>query len=388
MRKSKKDKPPSIKLPNTSTQSSPRTSSVYSDWDADDEGFMSSSDMPSRPVSMALPSGAYGHRRPNLQEVLANTAPAPWTLSAFTAYLSQNHCLETLEFTTDATRYKKHYMRTIEGEIDAPASPSSEDLEHFRSLWQKLMDAYIRPSGSREVNLPSNVRDRLLALPNTDRPPHPSELDDAVRKIYQLMDDSVLASFLDSMPAPRSLQKSSSHGHTKSSDGRRANQPLAASYNPRTISPTQSRPPRSQTPPNKKSAPSDVLTPRSPPQRFTQPTHLNASLSRGSRQSANLSSSSMSDPQDASLTDDSTSSLSPTSSTVEPTTPPMTPPTSDADFGTSPKNSRGDGWKKMGAKLGFGKPRSLSSSSVPISGRYPIRIGRESAVEEEEDNAL
>jgi hypothetical protein len=47
--------------------------------------------------------------RPTLDEVLANTAPAPYTLSAFMAYLSQNHCLETLEFTLDAKRYREAY---------------------------------------------------------------------------------------------------------------------------------------------------------------------------------------------------------------------------------------------------------------------------------------
>jgi hypothetical protein len=37
--------------------------------------------------------------------MLANAAPSPWTLGAFMQYLSENHCLEVLEFTTDASRY-------------------------------------------------------------------------------------------------------------------------------------------------------------------------------------------------------------------------------------------------------------------------------------------
>ncbi|KFY57138.1 hypothetical protein V496_06528 [Pseudogymnoascus sp. VKM F-4515 (FW-2607)] len=65
--------------------------------------------LPSRPLSVAIPAKQYCPRRPTLREVLANSAPPPWTLSAFTVYLSQNHCLETLEFTMDATLYRKHY---------------------------------------------------------------------------------------------------------------------------------------------------------------------------------------------------------------------------------------------------------------------------------------
>lgn len=385
MRKSRKEKPPSLHIPRSSRESSPCSSAVHSDWDADDEGFMSSSDLPSRPLSVALPGG-YGTRRPTLQDVLANRAPSPWTLSAFTAFLSQNHCLETLEFTTDATRYKKQYVATLEGDADIPTSRSNETMEYMRMLWQKLMDAYIRPSAPREVNLPSNVRDLLLALPNTDQPPKPSNLDDAVRKIYQLMDDSVLGQFLDSMPAIRGSQGFSPWA--SSEDVPESRQIVSASFDPRTVSPQRVRVRRSQSPPNGFAPSDNIISSRSPPQRISQQSHLSAALNRNSRSSAAFSNA---DLQDANLTDDSASSLSPTNSSLEPTTPPTTPPTSDADFGTSPKNIRGDGsgWKKMGAKLGWKKSRTLSgSNSTNISGRYPMRMGRENAVEEEDDSAL
>src|SRR5271154_1922743 len=159
MRRPKHQKPPSLYLHTTSgeasretsRETSPRCSSVLSDCDADDEGFMSSGDfLPSRPLSLSIPSGPYCPRRPTLQEVLSNTAPPPWTLTAFMAYLSQNHCLETLEFIMDAKRYGKHYQDMVERDSHTPLSPQSPDCEYVRMLWQRLVDAYIAPNGPRE----------------------------------------------------------------------------------------------------------------------------------------------------------------------------------------------------------------------------------------------
>src|SRR5450432_1852280 len=113
--------------------------------------------------------------------LIADSAPPPWTLSAFMAYLVQNHCLETLEFTMDASRYRKHYenMHTHPG---TPASLDSESYEYVAMLWQKLLDAYIAPNGPREVNLPPDECNRLTELPCTPLLPYPSEIESALKK--------------------------------------------------------------------------------------------------------------------------------------------------------------------------------------------------------------
>ena len=169
-------------------------------WNADDY-FMSSSEfLAQRPQSLALPNqGPYCPRRPTLSEVISNLAQPPWTLTAFMAYLSQNQCLETLEFIMASAGYRKRYEGMIETESNSDSSPSSENCEYVRMQWQKLVDAYIEPNGPREVNLPCNVRDRLLSLPQTPLPPHPDSLKDAVQIIYELMDESVLVPFLNSV---------------------------------------------------------------------------------------------------------------------------------------------------------------------------------------------
>ncbi|KAG7131198.1 hypothetical protein HYQ46_009731 [Verticillium longisporum] len=122
----------------------------------------------SRPTSAALYSAGplYHVNPPSLSQILTNTSHPPWTLAAFMAYLSQNHCLETLEFTMDADRYRNAYCQIITEQ----ASPIADGNEHICSLWDKLMQAYIIP-----------------------------ELDEAVTIVYELMNDSVLLPFIESL---------------------------------------------------------------------------------------------------------------------------------------------------------------------------------------------
>ena len=68
------------------------------------------------------------------------------------AFLSQNHCLENLEFTMDASRYRKHYSKMVNRHPGTPISPLSEECGYVLMLWRRLIDAYIRESGPREVS--------------------------------------------------------------------------------------------------------------------------------------------------------------------------------------------------------------------------------------------
>jgi hypothetical protein len=370
MRKSRIRKPPPLYVHTSSRESSPRCSSVLSDCDADDEGFMSSGEfLPSRPLSLAIPPGPYCPRRPTLSEVLLNSAPPPWTLSAFMAYLSQNHCLETLEFTMDATRYKNHYQTVFGRDPHTPLTPTPQDCEYVRMLWQKLLDAYIAPNGPREVNLPSTVRDQLMSLPNDYAPPHPSELDQAVKIIYELMDESVLVPFLNSVaPATSRGTETSPWASTESV----VDASMAESLDERSLSSTRSRTRKDRSPPLTGDSISQSYSGHS--QRLSQQSHLSTAFGRATsgRLSTYLSGSSgVSAEGPDSLTDDTDSP-----SSMEPMTPPTTPPTSDTGFasdspGTSPHSSRGEGsWKKMGAKLGFKKSRSAHGSSSSTSSAW------------------
>jgi hypothetical protein len=135
---------------------------------------------------------------PTLDEVLNNTAPPPYTLSAFIEYLSQNHCLETLEFILEAKRYRESYKSLVESAGESIETTNSSASINLRTLYQLLLTTYILPGATREVNLSVNIRDALLRHKNMPTPPLPETLDPAVKSIHNLMEDSILVSFLNS----------------------------------------------------------------------------------------------------------------------------------------------------------------------------------------------
>ena len=342
----RKASPPSLYLSTPSPETSPRSSTVISDWDADDEETMSTGDADSsRPMSDTSSNldiqsvGPYCPQRPSLAEVLSNSAPPPWTLSAFTAFLSQNHCLENLEFTMDAERYREQFDVLAAQMAGMPMTPDFEDCGYLRMLWQRLLAAYIVPDGPREINIPSQARETLLSLPNHPAPPRPEVLDDAVKIIYDLMEESVLVSFLNEVPSVRGAQ--SYHDEWNDSDDNQRSTRISSkqrrsrrSRSRRTISPVTS-------------SLDLAFTPRAASRHPVTSNHnATASKSGRARAPSHLSSGS----GDCTLTDDSASATSPSR---EPMTPPTTPPSSDIG-GSSPKG-RNDTWKKM---LGWKKKSS------------------------------
>lgn len=269
------------------------------------------------------------NKAPSLSEILSNTASPPWTLSAFMAYLSQNHCLETLEFVLDADRYRAAYAR---------AGQSSEEFgaQDICTLWRKVIDAYIMPCAPREVNLPAHVRDRLLQLEcSSYGPPHPSELDEAVQIVHELMNDSVLVPFLESyMPQ---LSESQSQLEEEVQESRQGRSRLRIS---------------------RETSFSGDEASQSPKNAFLPLLGINRTSHRPISTATDLSEADL-------VTDDSSPNSTPG---VEPITPPTTPPMSDFAHGGSPNTFQramsGNSWKKMGAKLGLGKKSKTSRRSL------------------------
>ena len=343
----KTETPPSSYLSTPPPEVSPRSSIVILDWDADDEETMSMEDaVPSRPPSVTEAGdnqGPYHPRRPTLPEVLANSAPPPWTLSAFTAYLSQNHCLENLEFTMDAERYRERFDGFSTQMLGMPVAQDVEECRYIRMLWQSLINAYIVPDGPREINIPSNVRETLLSLPNHTAPPPPEELGDAVKIIYNLMEESVLISFLNEVPSSSKAQQTN-HDRQNISTIVLRKRGGSESSNEKKSGRSKSR---------RRKSPTSSLDERDPTGRLTPA----IGFVRGTKAPPHTSSGG-GDP--GLLTDDS---ASPSSPGKEPMTPPNTPPSSDVGS-YSPKNRSDNTWKKM---LGWKK----KSSSGMRDGRFP-----------------
>jgi len=283
----------------------------------------------------------------------------------------------------DASRYRQHYNSMADNHPGTPISPASEGCDYVKMLWQKLLDAYIAPNGPREVNLPSDVRDRLMKMPNTLIPPHPSELEPAVKIIFELMDESVLVPFLNSVTPLRGPETIATPW-TSTDEVPQTAVLSHGSYDERSLLSAQSRNRRDRSPPWSGSSMDIVTSNTNPAPRPAHQSHLTAALNRsaGGRISAYFSSTSSStEVQEAGLTDDYGSS--PSNSDLGPMTPPTTPPTADTGFhgvspGTSPKNSRsdGNGWKKMGQKLGWKKSKSGHDSNGSTSTKR-CQVGRD-----------
>lgn len=374
-------------LSNPSSRSSSRYAPSAGGWDADDEDAMSTSEdqiLPlsttsstsstTRPLSVAIPqaSGPYCPRRPNLKEILANSSPPPWTLAAFMAYLSSNLCLENLEFTMDAGRYKKHYAKML-AKAGESGKPSQKDSEYVRLLWVRLIDAYIAPNGSREVNLPSNVRDPILNAETSPMPPAPETLDLAVTKTFELMEESVLVPFLNSAyPQDTGIDPVGTNetSHRPGSVSAQTYEEHGSLFSKRKKA-RDSPPPHMSVEPQAHSYPSAAGM-----NRISAPLTLSSSLNKSrpstkSHPSGSLSTT-MSNTSDANLsmlnwsgpgmTDDSGSTGSPTND--GPMTPPMSPPVNDLGghaFGQ--KHGRDSGmWKKLGRLSGMkvGKKKNHS----------------------------
>ena len=339
--------PPENYLRTPSPEPWSREPSVASDWEADDEDTMSMEEArPSPPSSIVLDSdgssmsGPYHPQRPSLPDVLSNSAPPPWTLSAFTAYLSQNHCLENLEFTLDAERYKEKYELVKKQAGGKPPPTDLDETRHLRMLWQKILDAYIIPDCPREINIPSEVRETLLSLPNKSTPPNPTTLEAAVKIIYNLMEESVLIPFLNEAP-PKSKAMNVRQGKNATVEGSRRKRCGSDSSNDsKTISMSRNKSKRRGSPMSS----SESVQPADPTGRLTPG-------SRRGRNTRGRSNTSSTRADSEALTDDSGSMLS---SSKEPLTPPQSPPQSDIGE-SSPKGRPDNSWMKM---LGWKKKSS------------------------------
>lgn len=357
---------PALSFWNHTPDNAPQTPPASSDSDTDDEDddiSMAGSQPPSRPVSVAVLGGNHSPR-PTLDEVLANTANPPYTLSAFMAYLSQNHCLETLEFTLDANRYRDTYNTACRKLRESPLVSDGPENEHLRMLWERLISAYVVPGAVREVNLTSQVRDALVNCRYSTVPPPPQTLDSAVKRIHDLMDESIFIPFLNTFSSSTSLQPSQS---TSPQDELDENLTMPNSGLEDSATRQQSR--RRRASPQQSRA--DFSSYRHQALGYSvsaRSGNIGGKTSQGYRASGQGSTIS---GDSGSLTDDSGSAVS-SPELGEPMTPPTTPPSTDM-YPHAPVNQsqvhkpRSDNtWRKMGMKLGW-KKKSGGGSTPPTS---------------------
>ena len=328
---------------------------------------------PARPISLAVPRDHIATLspggRPTLDDVLNNRAPQPYTLSAYMAFLSQQHCLETLAFTLDAKKYREKYDTSSAHMAGMPLTYETDEGYELQQEWTRILDIYIKPGAPQEINIPSEERDDLLDWPYGVKPPPPEALEPCVKRMHDLMSDSIFIPFCNSLKAVSYAQTytalSDFGGRDDSLD------PSRSTYDER-ASMQQRVPSRRRRSPSATSNSFDLPSRGSQPShRHTQSSNLSSAINRATsnRLSTNISNSSNTSATEYALTDDSGSGDSP--GPAEPRTPPTTPPTSDvapresrqAFSNSPPKTGRSDSgsWKKFGRQLGWGKKKSAGT---------------------------
>jgi hypothetical protein len=333
-----------------------------------DDLSMSGDEMPrARPISMvARREGILSPGRPTLEDVLNNKAPPPYTLAAYTAFLSQQHCLETLEFTTEAKRYADKYDEASANLAGMPLNVDTQEGWELIQDWTRMLDIYVKPGAPREINLPAEERDDLVHLPYELRPPPPEALDAAVKRIYDLMADSIFIPFCNSL---KQLPYAQTYNAMSDFAEHGEMEPPRLTFDERTM---HRRIPshRRRSPPHTSAG--SFESSRSPPSHH-RPTQssLSSALSRtsGPRLSTHVSHSSA--VSESALTDSSGGLDSPPSGDLDPViTPPTTPPTSDLGAGSTSHaraasihaakthRSESGGWKKAMKLFQGGKKKN------------------------------
>lgn len=165
---------------------------------------------------------------PILDDILDDHAPYPYTLSAFVAYLSDNHCLEVLEFIFETRRYRRSWSSYAQSLDDGQRLA-------LHQQWLRLLQTHIVTGAPREINITNAVRENLLSSvsglngqnhgsrtgsgsgsgdDNDDGGgdetlcPDPGYLDPAENQMLELLNDSILQRFVKSCSEPGHMQPS------------------------------------------------------------------------------------------------------------------------------------------------------------------------------------
>lgn len=232
--------------------------------------------------------------------------------------------------------------------------------------WCRILDIFVKPGSPREINLPAEERDDLIDYPYDPKPPPPEALQPAMRRMYDLMSDSIFIPFCNSL-------KSSTRSKARSAGS-------GLSQSPETYDTFSSSSRRSQSTRRRPSPPS-VSSPHfehySSPQKSSRgaaTSALTQGLANSSHPRITTHISNSTTVSEGALSDDSSNNdNSPTYHDRKVDmflSPPTTPPQSDMPASSAPtlgtfgpstnhkvvRHDSGGGWRKIGTRI-FGNKK-------------------------------
>lgn len=166
--------------------------------------------------------------RPSFEKIISGFAVAPYDFESLVEFLSHNHCIETLDFLSEAKYYSGSYLASEPSIREQKMTPNTR---HLGKQWETIMSTYISIGSPHELNIPENIRTAVLRNHNVLKyPPRPTELDSTIHHARELLSEGVLSfvndvqrirkqhppshSLSDGIYSPsRSLQVASEAGH-------------------------------------------------------------------------------------------------------------------------------------------------------------------------------
>jgi len=136
--------------------------------------------------------------RPNFNNIISGHASAPYDFESFVDFLSRNHCIETLDFLSEANAYSDAYHNSVVSAHPGHMTPATRRLG---KQWKTIMSTYISTGSPNELNIPDYLRQGLLS--NHDvliSPPNPTQLESTIHHARELLADGVLIPFINSIP--------------------------------------------------------------------------------------------------------------------------------------------------------------------------------------------
>jgi hypothetical protein len=128
---------------------------------------------------------------PTLDDILEERSREPFTLGAFERYSETNHCVEPLEFTLAVERYCADY----EAAMLMPEVLRSEMDDQLCSQWKHILYTFVHVGSPMEINVPGDVRDRLLRTP-CGAYGSPELFEGLVRSCKELMQENSYLNFV------------------------------------------------------------------------------------------------------------------------------------------------------------------------------------------------
>ncbi|OOQ86469.1 hypothetical protein PEBR_21211 [Penicillium brasilianum] len=137
--------------------------------------------------------------RSTLDDALSGQSSGPYTYNALLEFLTQGHCMETLNFISEAKSYRDLYSLYS---ISVDSCNLIRDTTLVAKQWKRLISTYVSPESPSQINLPDDIREQLLEPGDAIlSPPNPERLGLAIDYAYEIITEDALLPFTSSLQA-------------------------------------------------------------------------------------------------------------------------------------------------------------------------------------------